>query len=136
MLKSASKLCSTISMRTSVMDRTTDTLLHGNSGSGFAAHGGASRTLKVRPKSSSSPMKMSFLSMDVKRPIVAVSKIVAAGNHVVFAPENEGGSYIYVAETGEYKKVYQRNGVYEIPLWIKGTGEQEPFAEAPCDDKG
>ena len=47
----------------------------------------------------------------VHKPLVAASKIVAAGNRVVLQPESEGGSYIQSLSTKKRKKMYERNGV-------------------------
>ena len=62
--------------------------------------------------------KLKFRVMDVHKPLVAVSKIVAAGNKVVFQLEGSGGSYIESLATGKRKKVYEKNGVYVLPSWV------------------
>ena len=63
--------------------------------------------------------KMKFTVMDIKRVIAAVSRLVKSGHKVVFDDEREGGSYIYNKKTRKYIKMYERNGVYEVPIWIR-----------------
>ena len=53
---------------------------------------------------------------DVSKPLMSVSKMVRAGNTVVFAPD---GSYIYDGETGEYMMLQEKNGMYLLNLWVK-----------------
>ena len=62
----------------------------------------------------------------VRKPLGAVSAMVKAKNRVVFQPEEYGGCYIEKLQTstpklkpkGRAKKVFERNGVYELPSWI------------------
>jgi len=77
------------------------------------------------------PMNINFTSMGVRRPIASVSKMVGQGLHVVFAPESAGGSYVYTPRTGESKRIFARNGVYEMPVWIRpGSGANPVFRVA------
>jgi len=72
-------------------------------------------------------LKMDFTVMNVRRPIAAVSRMVGKGHTVVFAPENEGGSYVCIKKSNggyEYKRVHERNGVYVLPAWIENSGPE------------
>ena len=82
--------------------------------------------------------KLKFQVMNVHKPLVAVSKIVAAGNKVVFAPEAKGGSYIECLNTKKKMKVFERNGVYVLPSWVsqgKANGMLAPV-ESTCPNDG
>ncbi len=63
--------------------------------------------------------KMKFAVMDLQRIIVAVSRMVKAGNRVVFDSAENGGSYIYNKKSGRYHVIHERNGVYVVPIWIR-----------------
>ena len=52
---------------------------------------------------------------EVSKPLMSVSKLVKAGNSVVFAPD---GAYVHNAETDEYIALVERNGMYHIRLWV------------------
>ena len=62
----------------------------------------------------------------VRKPLGAVSAMVKAKNRVVFQPAEYGGCYIEKLSKGKQplkpkgpaKKVFERNGVYELPSWI------------------
>ena len=62
---------------------------------------------------------LEFLVMDVHRALGSVSQMVERGCRVVFDSEDKGGSYIHCRSTGERHKVYARNGVYVLPLWVR-----------------
>ena len=74
--------------------------------------------------------KMKFTVMDIKRVIAAVSRFVKSGHKVVFDDEKDGGSYILNKKTKKYYKMYERNGIYEVPIWIRkpaqGLGGSQP----------
>ena len=53
---------------------------------------------------------------DVNKPLLSVSKMVAAGNRVVFEQDS---SYIENIETGERVWLKERGGMYMIKLWVK-----------------
>ena len=53
---------------------------------------------------------------EVNKPLLSVSKIVAAGNRVVFDPD---GSYIEDAESGEKVWLKNQGGMYMIKMWVK-----------------
>ena len=55
----------------------------------------------------------------IHRPLAAVSKMVKTGHAVWFDSEENGGSGIYSYKTGKTKKIYERNGVYVLPAWVK-----------------
>ena len=52
----------------------------------------------------------------VNKPLLSVSKIVAAGNRVVFDPD---GSYIEDTESGEKVWLKNQGGMYMIKMWVK-----------------
>ncbi len=56
--------------------------------------------------------------MDVMRPLASVSKMVSKGHTVVFAPENEGGSYLLMTN-GNWHRLHNREGVYVLPVWMQ-----------------
>ena len=53
---------------------------------------------------------------EVNKPLLSVSKIVAAGNRVVFDPD---GSYIEDTESGEKVWLTNQGGMYMIKMWVK-----------------
>ena len=53
---------------------------------------------------------------DVNKPLLSVSKIVAAGNRVVFDPQ---GSYIEDLQEGERVWLKNQGGMYMLKLWVK-----------------
>ena len=73
-------------------------------------------------------VQMSFTVMDVRRPLAAVSRIVATGHRVVFDAEEDGGSYIENKSTGKWHKLHLRDGVYVLPGWIKPASSLSGFA--------
>ena len=56
---------------------------------------------------------MTFQATDVRKPLAAVSKIVAKGNTVVFG---EGRSYIKNNKTGKCIDLVEENGTYHIAV--------------------
>ena len=56
---------------------------------------------------------------DIHRPLASVSRMVNQGHTVWFAPESSGGSWAYDHKTGEYIRIYERDGVYVMPAWIR-----------------
>ena len=67
---------------------------------------------------------MSFQVVDVHKPLLAVSKLVAAGHKVIFDKDEPH----ILLSTGE--KVHMRcsGGTYEIEVWIKNPGFTRPTA--------
>ena len=53
---------------------------------------------------------------DVNKPLMSVSKLVAAGHTVSFAPS---GSYVTNDSTGESIELIERNGMYMLNLWVQ-----------------
>ena len=51
---------------------------------------------------------------DVNKALLSVSKMVKAGNRVIFDPE---GSYIEDRTTGECMNLKEKNGMYMLSLW-------------------
>ena len=58
---------------------------------------------------------------DVNRPLLSVSKIVAAGHRVTFGPE---GGHIQDLQTGELMHLKQENGMYTLAMWVQSD---KPF---------
>ena len=52
----------------------------------------------------------------MNKPLLSVSKIVAAGNRVVFSPEE---NYIEDVETGEKVWLKAQGGMYVLKMWVK-----------------
>ena len=53
---------------------------------------------------------------DVNKALLSVSKMVKAGNRVIFDPD---GSYIEDKNTGECMNLKEKNGMYMLSLWTK-----------------
>ena len=52
---------------------------------------------------------------DVNKALLSVSRIVKAGNRVVFDSE---GSYIEHKTTGEWKPLEEKGGIYTLKIWV------------------
>ena len=69
--------------------------------------------------------------MDVTRPLASVSKMIRNHCKVVFdGPEGEG-SYILHKPSGDRHKLFLKNGIFVLPVWVmagplKQEGESEP----------
>ena len=57
---------------------------------------------------------------DINRPLSAVSKMVRGGHRVWFDTEDNGGSGVYSYATGETMRIFEREGIYVLPAWIRG----------------
>ena len=55
--------------------------------------------------------------------IVSVAQLKKAGFDVWLGD----GPYMYYKETDVYTKVYERSGVFALPIWIKGIKAPEGF---------
>ena len=62
---------------------------------------------------------MAFQVAAVSKPLGAVSRIVSAGNRVIFDDPNTVGSYIQNRNTGKCTPLRQHNGVYYLDVWMK-----------------
>ena len=62
---------------------------------------------------------MAFQVAAVSKPLGAVSRIVGAGNRVVFDDKDGVGSYIQNRKTGKCTPLRQNNGVYYLDVWMK-----------------
>ena len=58
-----------------------------------------------------------FEVMDVSKPLLSVSRVVAKGYRVVF-DDDEYGSYMLHKDSNTYYKLYEKNGVYVMPGWV------------------
>ena len=65
---------------------------------------------------------MRFKVLKIKRMIASVSMLVKSGHRVVF-DDDKYGSYIYHKKTGKYIQMYERGGVYVVPMWVKRRKE-------------
>ena len=68
------------------------------------------------------------------KPLVATSRVVAAGNRIVLQPEDQGGSYIEDVRSKRRKRIFERNGVYVLPCSVvKGNSQKRlaPLDESP-----
>jgi hypothetical protein len=61
-------------------------------------------------------LKFKVMSPDVPRGMVSVSECVRAGNRIVF---DKDCSYIYNTHTNTYKRIYEKGGVFVLPMWIE-----------------
>ena len=48
--------------------------------------------------------------------MVSVSECTRAGNRIVF---DKDFSYIHNAQNNTYKRIYEKGGVFVLPLWIE-----------------
>ena len=85
------------------------------SGETVEAHG--KKTLSVQCQNGVFS-KMGFTVMDIRRALGSVSRMVHANHRVVFDSEENGGSYILDRNANCKHKVYERNGVYILPVWL------------------
>ena len=61
---------------------------------------------------------LSFLVMDVMRPLASVSQMISRDCRVVFDGKDGEGSYIYHKPTSDTHKLFLRRGVFILPVWI------------------
>ena len=65
---------------------------------------------------------------EVRRPLMSVSKLVKAGNTVVF---DQQGSYIYDKDTGETMSLQEDNGMYVLKSWVQKASGFHGFEGNP-----
>ena len=65
---------------------------------------------------------------EVNKPLLSVSKMVKAGNTVVFSQE---GSYIYDGYTGEVMNLEERKGMHMLKVWVKPSSGFQGFGGNP-----
>ena len=71
---------------------------------------------------------------DISRPLSAVSKMIRTGHRVWFDSEDRGGSGCYSYNTGKTMKLFEKDGIFVLPAWIKsGTSTSSP---APGRNEG
>ena len=56
---------------------------------------------------------------NVNKALLSVRRMVAAGNMVVFSPEE---NYILSLETGERMELAEKEGMYMVEMWVNGKG--------------
>ena len=66
---------------------------------------------------------MSAQVADVNKALLSVSRIVKAGNRVVFDSE---GSYIEHKTTGEWEPLEEKGGIYTLKVWVP-RDQSTPF---------
>ena len=77
---------------------------------------------------------MSFQVAGVSKALGAVSRLVGAGNRVVFDDPSTVGSFIENKTTGKKTPLRQHNGVYYLDVWVKpgcGYDNQDFIRQAP-----
>ncbi len=68
---------------------------------------------------------LSFVEMEVHRPLASVSQMVKKGNMVVFGHPKKG-AYVYNKATGLEHPLEERNGIYILPVWVtENSGDFE-----------
>ncbi len=68
---------------------------------------------------------LSFVEMNVHRPLASVSQMVKKGNMVVFG-HSKKGAFVYNKETGLEHPLEERNGIYILPVWVtENSGRYE-----------
>ena len=60
---------------------------------------------------------------DVSKPLLSVSRLVKAGNAVVFAPT---GSFVEDGHTGERIMLEEQGGMYNMRLWVPSSSPSTP----------
>ena len=65
---------------------------------------------------------------EVTKPLLSVSKMVKAGNTVVF---DQNGSYIYDGATGAIMHLEDRNGMYLLKVWVRSSSGFQGFGDNP-----
>ena len=66
---------------------------------------------------------MSAQVADVNKALLSVSRIVKAGNRVVF---DSDGSYIEHKTTGEWEPLEEKGGIYTLKVWVP-RDQSTPF---------
>ena len=56
------------------------------------------------------------MNPDVPKGMVSISGCVRVGNRVVFDSDY---SYIFNMQTGKYKRIYEKGGVFVLPMWTE-----------------
>ena len=64
-------------------------------------------------------MKTTWEVGEINRPLSSVSKMVRGGHRIWFDTEERGGSGCYSYSTGKTLRLYERDGIYVLPAWIR-----------------
>ena len=79
-----------------------------------------------------SEFRMTWEVGDISRPLSSVSQMIQGGHRVWFDTEERGGSGCYSYATGKTMKIYERNGIFVLPAWIRsGTSSSSQALERP-----
>ena len=57
---------------------------------------------------------------EVSKALLSVKKVVAAGNQVVFSPEQ---AYIENINTGRKLNMQNNGGIYTLKMWVRADGQ-------------
>ena len=60
---------------------------------------------------------------DVSHPLSSVSGMTKSGYRIWFDTEERGGSGCYSYATGETTKIFEKDGIYVLPAWIRESQE-------------
>ena len=66
---------------------------------------------------------MVFQSCDVTKPLAAVANMLDAGQAVMFAPEDYGGSCILDLATGDEEPLIREDGNRTLHVWVPPPSE-------------
>ena len=66
---------------------------------------------------------MTFQACDVTKPLAAVANMLDAGQAVIFAPEEFGGSCILDLVTGEEEPLIREDGNFILHVWVPPPSE-------------
>ena len=61
---------------------------------------------------------MSFLVMDVTRPLASVSQMIKQSCRVVFDGPDGEGSFILHKPSGDKHKLFLKGGIFILPVWV------------------
>ena len=68
--------------------------------------------------------QLRFQLCDVHKPLVSAHRVVEAGHRILMQPEAYGPSYIEHLSTGGWHQIWPKEGVYQLPAWIKMNDEK------------
>ena len=79
---------------------------------------------------------MSFLVMDVTRPLASVSQMIKQHCRVIFDGPDGEGSYILHKPSGDKHKLFLKGGIFILPVWVLAgpltTGEARAEDQDPA----
>ena len=75
-----------------------------------------------------SEMRTTWEVGDINRPLSSVSQMVRNGYRIWFDTEERGGSGCYSYATDTTTKIYERDGIFVLPAWIRGGASSSSTA--------